>query len=599
MRARTRARASAQTKTIIAPTKGLVENRPAAKPDKESAAVLENWIPTQRGVRVRGGMDRSATIGEACVSLFTWDGLTTEKLFAASADAVYDISSLDGGVTVPAESIAGQSGGYYGAQMMGTSAAEMLVIANGVDYVWYFDGSEWNPITSAAVNDVPFDAETSAFAVGETVSGGTSGASAVILGITKTSATAGTLRVGAITSGPFQNDEALTSTSGAATANGASAAGSAITITGVATAALTAPWVFAERLFFVEKNTLSAWFLPVNAIGGAASEINLQGVFKKGGALSFGGSWSIDSGDGMDDRCVFVSTKGEVAIYTGTDPSTSFVLQGRYDIGDPLGIRGHMRAGGDFMIATVDGIVPLSQVQTKDAAALSLAAVTRPIELIWGYEAAQNPESVELVKWTNEALGLVVLPSSDRSLAVNLQTGAWGISTGWTMDCAAIYAGRAFGGFADGYIRALDETGNDDGAAFVAKYCHAFMDFGNSALYKTPNMIRASFYAEAEFEFQAGVSFDYAPNFDGAPAAVDISSALNYLIWGTGKWDVNTWYSPEAAQLNVGITATWQSVYGGGYVMAPTIQITSNSTEKLNIELVHIDLNYEEGFPIV
>ena len=103
-------------------------------------------------------------------------------------------------------------------------------------------GTDWNPITDVAVNDVGFDGETTAFTVGETVSD-VSGASAVVLSITKTSATAGVLRVGTITGGPFTNDEALTgSSTGVAVVDGASSAGSTVTLTGVATTALSQHW---------------------------------------------------------------------------------------------------------------------------------------------------------------------------------------------------------------------------------------------------------------------------------------------------------------------------------------------------------------------
>ncbi|TIR78102.1 MAG: hypothetical protein E5X19_32465, partial [Mesorhizobium sp.] len=71
-------------------------------------------------------------------------------------------------------------------------------------------------------------------------------------------------------------------------------------------------WTYRSREFFIEKNTLTAWFLPVDAISGAASDFSLAGVFQKGGSLLCGGTWSLDAGDGVDDKCVFISTKGEV-----------------------------------------------------------------------------------------------------------------------------------------------------------------------------------------------------------------------------------------------------------------------------------------------
>ena len=74
-------------------------------------------------------------------------------------------------------------------------------------------------------------------------------------------------------------------------------------ITGVASASLSHVWVFKNRLFFIEKDTMNAWCLAIDAIGGAATKISLSGVFKKGGSLLFGETWSIDAGDGLGERC--------------------------------------------------------------------------------------------------------------------------------------------------------------------------------------------------------------------------------------------------------------------------------------------------------
>ena len=50
--------------------------------------------------------------------------------------------------------------------------------------------------------------------------------------------------------------------------------------------------------------------------------IPLSGAATKGGKLLFGATWSIDAGDGIDDKCVFVTDQGELLIFTGSDPST-------------------------------------------------------------------------------------------------------------------------------------------------------------------------------------------------------------------------------------------------------------------------------------
>jgi hypothetical protein len=303
--------------------------------------------------------------------------------------------------------------------------------------------------------------------------------------------------------------------------------------------------MYRSRLLFVEKDTLSAWYLPVDSVGGVAAENSLAGIFQRGGSLLFGATWSLDSGDGIDDKCVFVSTEGEVAIYEGSNPASAsdWRLVGLYDIARPLGINGTMQAGGDLLIATTDGIVPLSQAIQKDPAALSLSAVSRPIEPLWTFEAARATQPVELIKWATEAIGLVVLPDAGRSLVVNLQTGAWALESGWSATCAELFLDRLFGGFSDGYIKAMDETGLDDDMPFTAQYCHSFGDGGDPTTYKRAQMVRYTFFASEDFEYRAGMSFDYTPEFGTAPNAVMLAASSEFLIWDAGNWDEKLWWS--------------------------------------------------------
>jgi hypothetical protein len=55
----------------------------------------------------------------------------------------------------------------------------------------------------------------------------------------------------------------------------------------------------------------------------------MSGVFKYGGYLLCGTSWSISSNSGLYEVCVFITSEGEVAIYDGLNPAdTAWTLQG-------------------------------------------------------------------------------------------------------------------------------------------------------------------------------------------------------------------------------------------------------------------------------
>lgn len=584
------------------PVKGLMLNQPPGGADPLGAEVLENWIPTQRGIRVRGGLLKSATIGASPVtSLFSYRTTSAQAMFAASSSAVYNVSALDP-VNAPVASIAGQTAGYYSAQQIGTVGGQFLMAVNGADYAWRYDGSTWNPVTSVAVNQVSYNTLTAGFTKGQTLTGGTSGATALILAVIPATGTTGVLKLGTITGGPYQNGENITSSGGAAKANGASSVASSVTITGVATTSFSQVWLYRNRLFFVEKGTLNAWYLPVDSIGGAALNVSLAGIFQRGGAISFGSTWSLDSsGQGLDDKCVFVSTEGEVAIYQGADPSSAstWSLVGRYDVAKPLGINGSMSAGGDLLIATVDGVVPLSQVIVKDPAALSLSAVTRAIERRWMFEANAATSPVELVKWPERSLGVVTLPNSNKMLTVNLQTGAWAIQTGWVGACAETFLGKCYIGRSDGGVYAIDESGLDGTLPFTAKVCMAFNTLGDPVSYKRAQMVRCSFFAPESVDHKVSVALDYTAQLPVAPGSTPVTSQSAYLIWDVGNWDQKLWWSESVEEQSLGTIAKWKTVVGSGIALAPTIQITSGQAQKLNVELVKIDVMIEAGEAVV
>jgi hypothetical protein len=76
-----------------------------------------------------------------------------------------------------------------------------------------------------------------------------------------------------------------------------------------------------------------------DAIAGTLQLIPLSGAASKGGKLLFGATWTIDAGDGLDDKCVFVTDQGEVLIFSGTNPSdaNNWRQEGRYQVPEPMG----------------------------------------------------------------------------------------------------------------------------------------------------------------------------------------------------------------------------------------------------------------------
>jgi len=98
---------------------------------------------------------------------------------------------------------------------------------------------------------------------------------------------------------------------------------------------------FKNRVFLVEKNSFNVWYLPVVSIGGAANKLDLSSIFRLGGYIMAMANWTIDNSAGIDDYAAFITSEGEVAIYSGTDPSssTTWALEGTFRMGAPVGRR--------------------------------------------------------------------------------------------------------------------------------------------------------------------------------------------------------------------------------------------------------------------
>lgn len=509
-------KSQAQPKTFLAPIRGWIQSESLAASKPNGASILENFFPTTRGIRPRGGSLRHATIDDGVDSLMVWRSGTSERLFASDQDSIYNITSPASPTVQPAADVTGLASGVFSSVMFSNVAGDFLVAVNGTDLRQLYNGATWTTLPA---------------------------------------------------------------------------------ITGVTSSTLSNVWVFKNRLFFVQKNTMNAWCLAVDAVGGVATQISLSGVFKKGGALMFGETWSVDAGAGLDDVCVFVSTTGEVVAFEGSDPAdpNNWSMAGRYDIGRPLGPNASFRAGGDLVIATMDGMVPLSAAMNKDPAALTLAAVTRAIEDEWKRQALARSTSTQwsCAKWVARNMAIVGLPTVGASeicaYVVNLLTGAWAKYTGWNITALAEMGNLIFYGSPGTGVFIAEGGGTDDGQPYFSTYVGLYDHLKNPAATKTVKMARSTWLYRKPFIAAVSFSFDYTPDLPAYPNAAVHPSAD---VWDTGLWDVALWDSGGTVEQ---VVTQWVSVAGQGFAVAPVIQMTNSHTAPPEAELASIDLLFETG----
>lgn len=352
-------------------------------------------------------------------------------------------------------------------------------------------------------------------------------------------------------------------------------------------------WAFKQRMFFIEGESLNAWYLDADVIGGTATKFPMGGIFQRGGSLLFGASWSLDQLSGLNASCVFVTTEGEVAVYQGSNPDSvdDWALVGVYRIGRPLGPKAFFRAGGDLVIMTDIGAIPLSQAVRRDMAALNLGAISYPIESEWSRAVADRsfaPWHCEL--WPTKQMALIVPPSGINNppeiFVANAVSGGWARFTGWDATCLQVYVDRLFFGSANGKVVEAEVTGADQGIPYTATCIPLFDDLKTPASRKIVGMARAMLLAPAAVDDRLSIQVDYAINLPPAPDELPFVATS---LWGSAVWGQSRWGDARDQV----VFAKWRSVYGTGMALTPALQITSGNLAPPDVELVRIEITYD------
>ena len=174
-----------------------------------------------------------------------------------------------------------------------------------------------------------------------------------------------------------------------------------------------------NRLWFALANSTLAAYLATGAVAGAATTFEMGGFFTKGGYLNGMGTWTLDTGAGPDDFAVFISSKGQVVIFKGTDPSsaTTWTLIGVFDLGSPIGRRCFTKVGSDLAIINVDGVIPITRALATDRAAAGTIAMTKNIQNAMRTAAASYASNFgwQLCSYPKGTMALLNVPVSEGS----------------------------------------------------------------------------------------------------------------------------------------------------------------------------------------
>lgn len=300
--------------------------------------------------------------------------------------------------------------------------------------------------------------------------------------------------------------------------------------------------VFKGRLYLIQKNSMDLWYLPATQIGGEAQKILMGQIFQRGGHIVTAKTWTIDSGAGSDDHFVVISSNGEVAVFSGYDPSTlgSWSLVGVFYLGRPIGQRCAIKFGGDLLIICEDGIFPLGRgllsasvdrrvaLTDKIQNAIRLNANTYKSTFGWDLCLASDYSALILN---------VPTQGGHRQYVQNTLTGAWAPFEGWDADCWLYAEAGLFFGTEGAVVRGW-AVNSDDGKPITADCLQAFGHFGTKVQTKYFTMIRPYIATGGNPSILYALNGDYSPSM---PDGALVTRPPDGMVWGSMVWGSMVW----------------------------------------------------------
>ena len=361
-------------------------------------------------------------------------------------------------------------------------------------------------------------------------------------------------------------------------------------LTGVTLASLVNVCVYQGRLFFLENNSLSFWYLAAGAAGGALTRFPLDAFAPRGGYIMWAAVWTFDGGLGMDDNIVFMTSEGEAIIYRGTNPSSaaSWVRVGTFFLSKPLGRKSYVNYSGDLIALTQTGAFPLSAA-LQSAQENKRIGITDIIDLEFNSVAGlhENKYGWQAVVLPLKSALIINIPISEttgqKQFVMNTITKAWCEFDAWNATCLAVYKNELY--FGGNTIVSKGWNGvSDGGMDIVGVGRTAFNYFDDNSQQKKVNMFRPTLRVNGSLNFLSGFDVDYQNT--------EIVGSSSYSSTGTATWNSSTWNSAVWV-FGLEIIRKWTSPSNNvGYCVSGKIKV---NTSTLTIRWTSCDYVYETG----
>jgi len=345
------------------------------------------------------------------------------------------------------------------------------------------------------------------------------------------------------------------------------------TITGAGAAIFIGINVFKRRVWLIPPNSTIAYFLGTDAITGAATSLDLGAFMNKGGYLMAMGTWTVDGGNGPDDMAMFVTSRGQVIQYKGTDPTSAnaWALVGVFDLPPPVSRRCFYRFGSDLMLITQEGVLPVSQALPFDPSAARSIALTNRIQnaMLIAAQYGKNFTGWQMLSFPLQSLFILNVPQDQSATRVqyvmNTITGAWTQFQGWNANCFEIFNDSLYFGDGNGNVNLAYTSGLDLVSPIFYDMKCAFNYFDEPGRLKNGNMIRPFLIADGALVPNIQIDVDFENSSPSAPVTL---LAPTGAIWDTSLWDSAVWSTGAISVIN------WLSCNALGTALA--IRMTIN-----------------------
>ena len=565
---------NATTTSMAAPIGGWNNRDSLAEMPPMDAVQLINFWPTPTDVQLRKGWTKYSTgITGKVNTIINYPTSTGEgyTLFAFAEDKIYDATNATATVV-----FSGLTNSKWQYVNISTAGGDFVIAVNGVDPTLIYDGTSWAYMattqTAQTISTITH--------VGTTATVTTAAPHNLITGnrITISGATAndynGTYVIIKTGASSFTYVMATTPAANATVVGTYTITG----ITGVNSNTFSNVNLFKNRLYFCQNNTLSFWYLDVEAISGPATDFALGAFYRNGGYLQAMGTWTLDAGYGVDDFAVYVTSMGEILVYKGFDPSdpNNWAMVGLWQMGQTFSRRCFFKWGGDLLLLTQDGLLPLTaslqssrldpRINLTDKIYYAVSLAASAYSNNFGWQINYLAESNMLILSIPTDLGM-------EQYVMNTINKSWARFTGIEAYCFTVSGDQDmhFGG--DGFVGLFFNSNSDNGANIVANCQQAYNYFDSRGQLKRFTLIRPIFQTNNGFPtVLCGISTD----FDTIPLTNQIAfnpSATNIGLWDTGLWDQSNWGGGLVT------TKYWQGVTGTGFAASINLSVASQGIE--------------------